>query len=126
MPNMRVFRPGDAIETAECWQIALSGATGRPCWLCPARTCPQLADADAGDQGRAAGAYELAGPSGEAQVSLFASGSEVAIAVGASKLLAERGVAARVVSVPCSICCSPIRRRRAEPHHRQGAGQDRG
>jgi transketolase len=49
----------------------------------------------------AAGAYEIAPSEGRAQVSLFASGSEVAIAVEARKLLAEQGVPARVVSVPC-------------------------
>jgi transketolase len=49
----------------------------------------------------AAGAYELVPADGKAAVSLFATGSEVSIAVAARKLLAERGVAARVVSVPC-------------------------
>ncbi len=49
----------------------------------------------------AAGAYEIAAADNEADVSLFATGSEVSIAVEAHKLLRERGVAARVVSVPC-------------------------
>jgi len=49
----------------------------------------------------AAGAYEIAPAAGKAQVSLFASGSEVAIAMAAQQILAKRGVAARVVSVPC-------------------------
>ncbi len=49
----------------------------------------------------AAGAYEIAGADGDAKVSLFATGSEVAIALEARKILAERGVPARVVSVPC-------------------------
>jgi transketolase len=49
----------------------------------------------------AAGAYEIAPAQSKADVTLFASGSEVAIAIAAQRLLAERGVAARVVSVPC-------------------------
>ena len=49
----------------------------------------------------AQGAYEIAGPDGRADVSIFATGSEVSIAVDAAKKLAEKGVATRVVSVPC-------------------------
>jgi transketolase len=49
----------------------------------------------------AAGAYEIAAADGKAQVSIFASGSEVAIAADAKKLLAAKGVSARVVSIPC-------------------------
>ncbi len=66
---------------------------------------PQLRQGVDADNRCAAGAYEIAPAQGKAQgkaeVSLFASGSEVAIAVAAQRLLAERGVAARVVSVPC-------------------------
>jgi len=63
---------------------------------------PQLRDATAPGNACAGGAYELLpAEGGDAQVSLFASGSEVAIAAAARRLLAERGIAARVVSVPC-------------------------
>jgi transketolase len=48
-----------------------------------------------------AGAYEIVPANGKAQVSIFASGSEVSIAADAAKLLAAKGIAARVVSVPC-------------------------
>src|SRR5262249_14011511 len=61
---------------------------------------PQLRQGFEEPNRSASGAYEIAPASGRAQVSLFASGSEVSIAVAAQKLLAARGVAARVVSVP--------------------------
>ncbi|MBA4223801.1 MAG: transketolase [Methylobacterium sp.] len=101
MPNMRVLRPADAIETAEAWQIALERTDG-PTVLALSRQnlAPVRTDASATNRS-AKGAYELlAAEGGKAQVSLFASGSEVEIAVAARKLLADKGVRARVVSVP--------------------------
>jgi transketolase len=101
IPNLLVFRPCDTVETLECWQLALE-ANDRPSVLALTRqNLPQLR-LEADDRNRCAdGAYEIAPAQGSAQVSLFATGSEVAIAVAAQKLLRERGVAARVVSVPC-------------------------
>ena len=101
MPNLRVFRPADAIETAEAWQVALERTDG-PTLLALSRQNLAPVRSDATPTNRSAkGAYELfAAEGGKAQVSLFASGSEVEIAVAARKLLAEQGVRARVVSVP--------------------------
>jgi len=101
IPNLLVFRPCDAVETIECWQLALE-ARDRPSVLALTRqNLPQLR-IEPGERNRcASGAYEIAAAQGPAEVSLFASGSEVAIAVAAQKLLAAQGVAARVVSVPC-------------------------
>jgi transketolase len=100
MPNMRVFRPADAIETAECWQLALERPKG-PTVLALSRQnlTPVRKEAHA-DNRCAHGAYELIAANGEAKVSIFASGSEVEIAVAAQKQLSERGIATRVVSVP--------------------------
>jgi transketolase len=100
IPNLLVFRPCDAVETLECWQLALA-ARDRPSVLALTRqNLPQLRR-EADERNRcAAGAYEIAAAEG-ADVSLFATGSEVALAVEAQKLLAGRGVPARVVSVPC-------------------------
>ena len=101
MPNMRVLRPADAIETAEAWQIALERTNG-PTVLALSRQnlAPVRTDASATNRS-AKGGYELlAAEGGKAEVSLFASGSEVEIAVAARKLLAEKGIRARVVSVP--------------------------
>ena len=101
MPNMRVFRPADAIETAEAWQVALERTDG-PTLIALSRQnlAPVRTDGTATNRS-AKGAYELLpAQGGEAQVSLFASGSEVEIAVAARELLATRGLRARVVSVP--------------------------
>jgi transketolase len=101
IPNLLVFRPCDAVETAECWQLALQ-SRDRPSVLALTRqNLPQLRNRLDEDNVCAQGAYEIAGPDGRSDVSIFATGSEVSIAVDGAKLLAERGVAARVVSVPC-------------------------
>ena len=101
IPNLLVFRPCDAVETAECWQLALE-AKDRPSVLALTRqNLPQLSQNFLGTNRCAAGAYEIAAAEGKAQVSIFATGSEVSIAVEAKKLLAAKGVAPRVVSVPC-------------------------
>ncbi|KPF96133.1 transketolase [Rhodopseudomonas sp. AAP120] len=100
MPNMRVFRPADPVETAECWQLALENTQG-PTVLALSRQNLTPVRTTKSDENRCAkGGYELVPASGKAQVTIFATGSEVEIAVAAHKLLADKGVAARVVSVP--------------------------
>lgn len=101
MPNMRVLRPADAIETAEAWQLALERTDG-PTVLALSRQNLAALRTDGTAANRSAkGGYELLpAEGGKAQVSLFASGSELEIAVAARKLLAEKGMRARVVSVP--------------------------
>ncbi len=100
IPNVLVFRPADAVETAECWELALK-AKDRPSVLALTRqNLPQLRNRVDAENICAQGAYEIAGPDGAAQVSIFATGSEVSLAVDAAKLLAAKGIAARVVSVP--------------------------
>ena len=101
IPKLKVFRPCDTVETVECWQLALQ-AQGAPSVLALTRQNLPQQRLKLDEANRcAAGAYELVAANGAAAVSLFASGSEVAIAVTAQKLLAERNIAARVVSVPC-------------------------
>ncbi len=101
IPNLMVFRPCDAVETVECWQLALE-AKDRPSVLALTRqNLPQLRPSFIDTNRCAAGAYEIAAAQGKAEVSIFATGSEVSIAVEAKKLLAAKGVAARVVSIPC-------------------------
>ena len=101
IPKLKVFRPCDTVETVECWQLALQAQDAPSVLALTRQNLPQqrlkLDEANR----CAAGAYELVAANGAAAVSLFASGSEVAIAVTAQKLLAERNIAARVVSVPC-------------------------
>lgn len=101
MPRMRVFRPADAIETAEAWQLAIERNDGPTVLALSRQNLPQLrSDASAANR-CATGGYELLpAEGGKAQVTLFASGSEVELAVAARRSLAEKGVRARVVSVP--------------------------
>lgn len=100
IPNLLVFRPCDAVETVECWQLAL-GNKNRPSVLALTRqNLPQLRNRFDEENVCARGAYEIAGPDDAADVSIFATGSEVSLSVEAAKLLAERGIAARVVSIP--------------------------
>jgi transketolase len=107
IPNLLVFRPCDAVETAECWELALASRRSPSVLVLTRQNVPPLRTVHAAENRCAAGAYELLpaqsgdARSGDAQVSLFASGSEVSIAAQARKLLAASGVAARVVSVPC-------------------------
>jgi len=100
IPNMRVFRPCDAIEVAECWELALNRTNGPTVLALTRQNLPQLRTNAPADNPCAHGAYELVAAGGDAKVSLFATGSEVEIAVNAQKQLAERGIASRVVSVP--------------------------
>ena len=100
IPNMRVFRPCDAVEVTECWELALNRVDGPTVLALTRQNLPQLRTNAPNDNPCAQGAYELVAAQGEAKVSLFASGSEVEIAVAAQKQLIERGIASRVVSVP--------------------------
>jgi transketolase len=100
IPNVLVFRPADAVETAEAWDCALK-AEGSPSVLCLSRQgLPAFRDG-AADNKVALGAYVVAEPAHGRDVTLIATGSEVAIALDAAKLLAESGVHAAVVSAPC-------------------------
>ena len=102
IPNLKVFRPCDTVETIECWQLALQSKDAPSMLALSRQNLPQLRLGFDAENRCAAGGYELiAADDGTAAVSLFATGSEVAIAVAAKKLLAARKVSARVVSVPC-------------------------
>jgi transketolase len=102
IPNLKVFRPADVVETVECWQLALESDSGPSVLALTRQNLPQLRHGFDERNRCATGAYELsAADNGAAIVSLFATGSEVAIAAEAKKLLAERKISARLVSVPC-------------------------
>ena len=100
MPNVNVFRPADAVEAAECWELALKSATTPSVLALTRQNLPQIRSGKEPGNLSALGAYELVPAEGTARVSLFASGSEIEIAVAARTLLAARGIAARIVSVP--------------------------
>ena len=101
IPNLQVFRPADAVETAEAWDCALQ-ALSSPSVLCLSRQALPAFRQTAGDQNLVAlGAYVVVEPEGARDVTLLATGSEVSIALEAAKLLAQDNVRAAVVSAPC-------------------------
>jgi len=101
IPNLLVFRPADAIETAQAWDCALRAAR-QPSVLCLSRQAlPVLDRSFAAENLVARGAYVLSEPEGPRDVTLIATGSEVTIAVAAAELLRRRGLHAAVVSMPC-------------------------
>ena len=101
MPNLNVFRPCDAVETAECWELALQ-ARETPAVLALTRQgLPTLRTERLAENACARGAYVLSDAEGERQVALLASGSEVSLAVEAQAQLKACGIAAAVVSMPC-------------------------
>jgi len=101
IPNHLVFRPADATEAVECWQLALQ-STKAPSTLALTRQNLPAVRTEFDEENRcAAGAYELATASDEAKVTIFATGSEVEIALAARAILEKKGHATRVVSVPC-------------------------
>src|SRR6202521_3859266 len=100
IPNLTLFRPADLTETVECWQLALEQADGPSVLALSRQNLPAVRTRFEEKNLCARGAYELAPASGKAQVSVFASGSEVSLALAAKAELDKQGVAARVVSVP--------------------------
>jgi len=101
IPNHYVMRPADAVEAAECWQVALR-STKTPSTLALTRqNLPAVRTEHVEENLCAYGAYELETANGDAAVTIFASGSEVEIALAARAELEKRGHATRVVSVPC-------------------------
>ena len=100
IPNLAVYRPCDAVETAECWQLALKDET-RPSVLALTRQKLKPARIAYSEENLCAkGAYDIAPSDKPATVVIFASGSEVEIAMAAKALLDQAGKPARVVSVP--------------------------
>jgi len=100
IPNLCVFRPADTVETAECWELAL-GLRNRPSVLALTRQNLPSLRAECGENLSALGGYILASAEARRQVTLLATGSEVAIAIEARKLLLDEGIHAAVVSMPC-------------------------
>ncbi|MCB1916653.1 MAG: transketolase [Rhodocyclaceae bacterium] len=102
MPNMLVLRPADAVEAAECWQVAMKHRSGPSTMVFARQALPQLRQAPLGENLSARGAYVLVDAvGGERAVTLLATGSEVAIAVAARDRLQAEGIPTAVVSMPC-------------------------
>ena len=101
MPNVNVFRPADAIETAECWELALQAKDTPSAMVLTRQGLPAVRTEASADNLCARGGYVLSSAAGAARVTLLATGSEISIAMDAQKLLAADGIAASVVSMPC-------------------------
>ncbi len=99
IPNLLVMRPADATEALECWQIAIETTTQPSILALSRQGLPALRTDYVAENLSAKGAYIIAGDK-TADVVIFATGSEVAIAVEGMKALGEKGISAKVVSVP--------------------------
>ncbi|MDR6889792.1 MULTISPECIES: transketolase [Variovorax] len=100
IPDVDVWRPADATETAVAWRESLRRMDGPSCLLLTRQALPHAGEEGARIESIARGAYVLRRPEAES-VALLASGSEVGVALAAAALLAKEGIEARVVSVPC-------------------------
>lgn len=100
IPNLNVFRPADAIETAECWELALQ-TPKTPSVLALSRQNLPPVRTDAGENRSAKGGYRLRGATADRKVVLVATGSEVAVALATAEALEAQGIGADVVSMPC-------------------------
>jgi transketolase len=102
MPNMRVWRPCDTVETAIAWRDAIERRDGPTSLVLTRQGLPHQDRSESQIADVARGAYVLKDAGGEPDIILIATGSEVALAVGAAAELAADGINARVVSMPCT------------------------
>jgi len=101
IPGLEVYRPADAVETAECWALAL--ASEQPSILALTRqNLPPLRTEAADGNLCALGAYRVKAAKGDRRAAILATGSEVQVALGAAAKLEEQGIGADVVSMPCT------------------------
>jgi len=101
MPNVNVFRPADAVEVAECWELAVGNASGPSVLALTRQGLPTFRTEHSDENRSAQGGYVLSPSKNVAQATLIATGSEIEIAMAAQAQLAEQGIAATVVSMPC-------------------------
>ena len=101
VPNLWVLRPADAVETAECWQLALERRDGPSVLALTRQDLPPVRPNHADKNPCARGAYVLAPASDDAKVTLIATGSEIALALAAREALEAEHIPTNVVSMPC-------------------------
>jgi transketolase len=101
IPNLNVYRPADAIETAECWDLALATPETPSVLALSRQNLPPVRD-DAGENRSARGAYRLRSAAAARKVVLIATGSEVSVALDCADALEAQGIGADVVSMPCA------------------------
>ncbi|MBO9679637.1 MAG: transketolase [Acidovorax sp.] len=102
MPNMLVMRPADAVEAAECWEIAMAYASGPVSLVFARQSLPLVRQTHIPANQSARGGYVLREAAcGPRQVTLLATGSEVALALAAREMLEQGGTGTAIVSLPC-------------------------
>jgi len=101
IPNLLVFRPADTVEAMECWRLALEHRDAPSALALSRQKTAAVRTVAAGENLSARGAYELRAANGEAKATLFATGTEVPLALKAAETLEAEGTPTRVVSVPC-------------------------
>ncbi len=102
MPNMRVWRPCDSVETAHAWHDAIERRDGPTSLVLTRQSVPHQARSTAQLAAIRRGGYVLRDSEGAPDIIFIATGSEVGLAVAAAAALDERGIASRVVSMPCT------------------------
>jgi transketolase len=100
-PNTMVLRPADGVEVAECWELALEAKDQPVAMILTREAVPPVRSGYNPENLCRRGAYVLEEASGKANVTLLATGSEVWVAQGARRILEQRGIPTRVVSMPC-------------------------
>ncbi len=101
IPNLLVFRPADTVETMECWQAALEHRHAPSALALSRQKTPAVRTVASDGNLSAKGAYEIRAAKGSAKVTLFGTGTELALALAAADVLEAEGTPTRVVSVPC-------------------------
>ncbi|MDB5722886.1 MAG: tkt, partial [Alphaproteobacteria bacterium] len=101
IPNLAVFRPGDAVETAECWALALERRDGPTLLALTRQNLPQFRLERKAENLSARGAYRIRSAAAPRRVVLVATGSEVKLALDTADALEGQGIGADVVSMPC-------------------------
>ncbi|HXW71801.1 MAG TPA: transketolase [Methylocella sp.] len=123
IPHLAVYRPADAVETAECWQLIME-APRRAALIALSRQALPPLRRDAGEENLSArGAYVLLEAEGARKLTIIATGSEVQLAVEARKIMQEEGVPTAVVSMPCRLLFE--QQEAAYKHHVLGASAAR-
>ena len=100
MPNVHVFRPACALETAEAWELAVRRTDGPSLLVLTRQALPALRT-DTAENRTARGGYVMAEAEGPRQATLVATGSEVSLAMAARETLAAQGIQVAVVTLPC-------------------------
>ena len=101
IPNLAVFRPGDAVETAECWALSLARRDGPSLLALSRQNLPQFRVDRSKENLCARGAYRVRTAAAARRVVLVATGSEVQVALDTAQALEAQGIGADVVSMPC-------------------------